>query len=119
MNELEWISTLTDSFILDVPTQSPSEWCCENLTFDEPKNTGGFTLAAREYIREPLDAIANPLITDLVLVFGVQTGKTTVVMGGLSWAIVNDPPSCMWVMPSISKVSEVSSTRLMSAAAAQ
>jgi phage terminase large subunit GpA-like protein len=113
MNDLEWISTLTDSFILDVPTQSPSEWCCENLTFDEPKNTGRFTLAAREYIREALDAVANPLITDMVLVFGVQTGKTTVIMGALCWAIVNDPPCCMWVMPSISKVSEVSSTRLM------
>jgi len=113
MNDWQWISTLGDSYILDAPTQSPSEWCGENLTFDEPKNTGAFTLAGREYVREALDAFGNPLITDMVLVFGVQTGKTTVVMGGLAWAIVNDPPACMWVMPSISKVSEVSSTRLM------
>jgi len=73
MNDWQWISTLGDSYILDAPTQSPSEWCGENLTFDEPKNTGAFTLAGREYVREALDAFGNPLITDMVLVFGVQT----------------------------------------------
>lgn len=94
-----------------MPTQRPSKWCCENLRFDEPGNRGPFTTAGREYIIEPLDDWANTDITDCVEVFGSQTGKTGMLMGGAAWTLINDPCGLLWVMPSMQLAQSFSETR--------
>lgn len=97
----------------DRPKESVASWCERSLAFDEPDNRGPFTLAGREFIREPLDAWGNPLISDQVLVFGSQSGKTASIMGGAAWTIRNDPARLFWVMPTRDLVRSFSRTRLM------
>jgi DNA-directed RNA polymerase subunit RPC12/RpoP len=50
-------------------------------------------------MREPLDCFRDKRVTDLVLCFGTQTGKTMTVMGGTGYRIANDPANALWVMP--------------------
>lgn len=92
---------------------SVSDWCVQNLVFNEPENTGPFSLAGREYIREPLDGFGDPLLSDQVLVFGSQAGKTGMIMGGMGWGIINSPVRCMWVMPNRDKAGSFSRKRWM------
>jgi hypothetical protein len=95
----------------DRPTQSVADWCCENLRFDEPGNNGPFTLSGAEYLREPLDCWADPMISDQVLVFGSQSKKTGSIMGGASWTVRNEPSRIVWVMPTRDLVRKFSRTR--------
>lgn len=83
----------------DRPKQSPADWCCENLIFDEPDNRGPFSLLGREFMREIVDTWADPSITDQVPVMGTQLGKTAGIMGGAAWTVVNQPTRIFWVMP--------------------
>jgi hypothetical protein len=89
-------------YFADRPSQRPSQWCVENLRFDEPGNHGPFSVDGAEYCIEPLDDWADTSITDEVLVWGSQTRKTGgVIMGGAAWSAANDPCGFMWVMPSL------------------
>ncbi len=99
------------AFFRDRPTATVSEWCEENLRFDEPDNRGPYSLAGREYAREPLDSFADPLVSDAVMVFGSQAGKTGIIMGGAAWIAANDPASMVWVMAAEGQAQKFSTTR--------
>lgn len=105
------LATTDERFFADKPTQKPSEWCVENLRFDEADNHGPFSMAGREYIAEPLDDFANTMIHDEVLVWGSQAGKTGLFMGGVAWCVVNDPCGFLWVMPSLHNAQTFSRNR--------
>lgn len=93
------------------PTQKPSQWCVENLSFDEAGNHGPFRLDGCEYLIDVIDDWANTTVNDIVLVFGSQTRKTGSLMGGACWAIVNDPCGFLWVMPSLTLARKFSTQR--------
>jgi hypothetical protein len=95
----------------DRPTETVSEFCEENLIFDEPDNRGPYSLAGREYAREPLDSYADPTITDGVLVFGSQSGKTGILMGGAAYLAKVDPSRLLWVMASEGQAQTFAETR--------
>lgn len=99
------------AFFRDRPTATVSQWCCENLRFDEPDNRGPYSLAGREYAREPLDSFADPLVPDAVMVFGSQAGKTGIIMGGAAWIAANDPASMVWLMAAEGQAQKFSTTR--------
>lgn len=80
-------------------TEPVSAWCRRELRFNEPNNSGPFSLFGREYIVKPLDAFGQPRTKDIVLVFGSQSGKTALIMGGVGWLLLNDPARVLWVMP--------------------
>lgn len=58
-----------------------SEWCCQHLRFPSKGSAGGgsFSLRGREYFREPLDAIDDPNVSEIVVPGGTQPGKTAFV----------------------------------------
>jgi hypothetical protein len=95
----------------DRPNMRPSEWCQQNLRFDEPGNHAPFSLAGAEYCVEPLDDFADTSLTDIVDVWGSQTRKTGTTMGGAAWRAVNAPCNCLWVMPSINLAQSFSRKR--------
>lgn len=103
----------TSSFFDPRPVMTPAEWCCANLRFNEPTNSGAFTLSGCEYNREPLNSFADDNITDRVLVYGSQAKKTGTLMGAALWAVCNVMVRLFWVMPSISLAQKFSRTRLM------
>lgn len=110
-----YLVTLLHSYFADRPKQSVSDWCVENFRLNEPGNIGPFSLFGRQYAREILDCQSDPSVSDEVLVFGSQAGKTTILMGKASWTVRNSPNRIFWVMPTRDTVQKFSRTRLMPA----
>lgn len=106
-----YVINLVGSFFADRPKQSPAEFACQELVFAEPNNNGPFSLAGREYIREPLDAWGDPFLSDLVLIFGSQAGKTGSIMAGAAWAAIHNPSRFLWAMPTRDLVCDFSRNR--------
>ena len=106
-----WIIGLYRSLYQPRSEQPVAEWCRENLRFDEPNNNGPFATLGREYIVEPLNSWADDSVKDLVLVFGSQSGKTGMIMGGVAWMIINFPSRALWVMPGKELAQSFSETR--------
>lgn len=100
--------------ILTPPSRDPvSVWCERHLVIPPPQtqSPGQLSWMTREYIREPLDSWGVPGVTDLVLCFGSQTGKTTMIQGGVSWVVCEDPAGVLWVMPNADLARSFSETR--------
>lgn len=95
------------------PTLRVSEWAGENIFLSERSSAlpGRFSTALTPYICEPLQAYADRSVSDLALCFGTQTAKTTIVMIGTAYRIVNDPTPTLWVMPSVDLAESFSKTR--------
>jgi phage terminase large subunit GpA-like protein len=77
------------------------EWCERNVYMSEREGatSGQYSTRLTPYVREPLQAYADRSITDLALCWGTQVAKTTVVMMGTAYKLVNDPMNAVWVMP--------------------
>lgn len=110
-NQTQFIVNVYANIWADRSKESVSSWCERNLRFDEPENSAPFSLSGRDYIREPLDAYADSRVSDMVLVFGSQAGKTGLMMGGNAWLTVNDPARILWVMANENQAKDFSSTR--------
>jgi hypothetical protein len=100
-------------FFAPRPRESVADWCCRCLVFDEPQNNGPFNLIGTEYMRDQLDARANPTLQRLVAVQGTQTRKTGGIMGGSAWKLIHTPTRLFWVMPTQADVMSFSKTRWM------
>jgi hypothetical protein len=70
------------------------------LTRRQTETPGPYSTLLTPYIREPLNCFADPSVTDVCLCFGSQTSKTTAMMIGAAWRMVNNPAPLIWVMPS-------------------
>jgi hypothetical protein len=86
------------------PTDSRSvwEWAEDQITLSrrQTETPGPYSTLLTPYVREPLECFANPEVSDLCLCFGSQTSKTTCMMIGAAWRMVNNPVPTIWVMPS-------------------
>jgi hypothetical protein len=78
------------------------EWAEDEivLTRRQTETPGPYSTLLTPYIKEPLTCFADPHVTDMCLCFGSQTSKTTAMMIGAAWRIVNNPAPTIWVMPS-------------------
>ncbi len=90
-----------DALLAPIDTRSVVEWCEDEvmLTERQTQSPGHFSTDLTPYLREPLECFGDVDVSDLVLVFGTQTGKTTMVQAGTAWRIVNKPQPVVWVMP--------------------
>lgn len=91
----------------------PSSYCSKYLIIPagQTPSPGQFSLSAREYCKEPLDDFGDWRITDEVLCFGSQLGKTTIIIGGVAYTIGTSPNGVLWVMPNIELARSFSETR--------
>lgn len=98
-----------------IDRRSVVEWCEDELILSERQTQmpGQFSTRMTPYLREPLECFGDVDITDIVLVFGTQTGKTTMVQAGACWRIANKPQPCVWVMPTENLAGSFSETRWM------
>jgi len=96
-----------------LPSGRVSDWCAANITLPPPQTQepGPMLFDGREYLLDVLQDFADPVVTDSVACFGSQSGKTTALMGGVAWTIINDPTGVLWVMPSLSLAQSFSETR--------
>lgn len=96
-----------------VPTITASRWAEENLVIPPPQTQrpGLFSFAGCEYSREWVDFFSDPFLTDVTIVSGSQSGKTTALQAGLAYIVANSPSPCLWVAPSRDLVRSFSRTR--------
>jgi len=97
------------------PDMTVWEWLEEHVTLGERESSepGKFSTRNRPYVREILECFRDKRITDLVMCFGTQTGKTLTVMGGAGYRIANDPMNALWVMPNRDLAKSFSTNRWM------
>jgi phage terminase large subunit GpA-like protein len=102
-----------DALLAPIDTRSVVEWCEDEvmLTERQTQSPGHFSTDLTPYLREPLECFGDVDVSDLVLVFGTQTGKTTMVQAGTAWRIVNKPQPVVWVMPTEGLARSFSETR--------
>lgn len=60
---------------------------------------GPYSTDLTPFVREPLNCFGDKRIEDLTLCFAAQIAKTTIVMGGVAYRLVNEPGELLWVMP--------------------
>ena len=89
------------------------EWAEDEivLTRAQTETPGPYSTLLTPYVREPLECFSDSRISDLALCFGSQTSKTTTIMIGTAWRLVNDPVPTIWVMPSESLARSFSENR--------
>jgi hypothetical protein len=99
VNQLTRICSLLSVLFAPRWTGSVASFVEGTVKFNEPKLSGAFSFAGREYLREMLDSWSDEDVTDMVGCMGTRTGKTRVVFGGLGWKIKHSPTRALWVMP--------------------
>jgi hypothetical protein len=99
LSQLSRLTNLVATLFAPRWTGSVASWVESDVRFDEPKLSGPFSFAGREYLREMLDSWSDDSVTDMVGCMGTRTGKTRVVFGGLGWKIKHSPTRALWVMP--------------------
>jgi phage terminase large subunit GpA-like protein len=98
-----------------IDRRSVVQWCEDELILSERQTQapGNFSTMLTPYLREPLECFGDVDVTDIVLVFGTQTGKTTMIQAGTAWRVVNKPQPTVWVMPTENLAGSFSETRWM------
>ncbi len=82
-----------------LPTQTPWQWVCEHVRFNEPEIKGPFDPTGRRYMEQPINDNANDEIHDWTLCAGTGIGKTIILIAGKLWKIKYNPFRGLWVMP--------------------
>lgn len=93
---------LLDRLTKPLPTQHVTEWCLQNVKFNEPKFSGPFSTHTRHYLEEPLNLWRRDLsndITDLICCWATRSAKTRIPMAGMAYRIALDPVRCLWTKP--------------------
>jgi len=92
------------SFLEVRPRPTPVKWAEKNLTLSPriTENPGPYSTRLHPYVREVLDAIADPTVKRISLCWGSQTSKTTTFYVSLAWVICQDnPKAILWVFPNV------------------
>jgi phage terminase large subunit GpA-like protein len=107
------VATAVENILAPLDIRTVNEWCEDEVVLSERQTQmpGNFSTRMTPYLREPLECFGDVDVSDLVLVFGTQTGKTTMVQAGTAWRIVNKPQPVVWVMPTEGLARSFSETR--------
>ena len=107
------VATAVENILAPLDIRTVNEWCEDEVVLSERQTQmpGAFSTRMTPYLREPLECFGDVDVSDLVLVFGTQTGKTTMVQAGTAWRICNKPQPVVWVMPTEGLARSFSETR--------
>jgi terminase, large subunit len=82
---------------------NPWEWAEKNI---EIKSTivspilGKYSTRNMPYVREVLEAFADPEVKQITLCWSAQSSKTMTIVMGILYSIANNPGNCLFVRPS-------------------
>lgn len=96
-----------------VDTREVWQWAEDEivLTRRQTETPGPYSTLLTPYIREPLNCFADPRVSDVTLCFGTQTAKSTALLIGMAWRMVNSPTPTLWVAPNENFVRSFSENR--------
>lgn len=101
------------SFFRPVERLTPSQLCEKYLKLPPAeKKHGEISFATRPYLREPIDAFAEPGVTDVVFSGPTRIGKTFVFRMLFAWSIAFDPAPVLWVDTTVDTARRVSKKEL-------
>ena len=83
------------------PEMSVSEWASRHLYLRRGTTSmpGLYRPEFTPYVLEPLDCFTDDAIREIVICWGTQTGKTTILFACLGYGIAWDPGPSLLVMP--------------------
>ena len=79
--------------------ESVVDWIEANCDIPTGAIQGKASMALTPYLREPLERIGQKDTHNLVLVFGTQSGKTSLMQLAMLYRLCRDPQDAMWVLP--------------------
>lgn len=91
-----------------------SQWADEYriLSDESSSEPGKWKTERTPYLKEPMDAVGDPNVKQIVLMFSSQVGKTEVLLNILGYYIHHVPTSIMYVLPQLDSAERFSKTRL-------
>lgn len=103
------------SFFRYEKRRTPSQWCEDELVLPQGKQEtepGKVSFKKRPYLREPIDAFADPTLTDIVFVGPTRIGKTFFLRMAFAYSVAGDPAPALWVDSTEDKGKDISRKEL-------
>ena len=96
------------------PKLTISEWADRErrLSPEASAEPGRWRTSRAEYLRGLMDAISDPTVHTVIVVFGSQLGKTEALLNALGFYIQHDPAPVLLVMPTLELAESWSKDRL-------
>lgn len=94
---------------------NPWKWAEANLEFSSRVSPlpGKYSTAATPYVREVLEAAADPKVRHITLCWSAQSSKTTTALIIIFYSIANDPGNVLLVRPSLQAAKSLSENKIM------
>jgi DNA-directed RNA polymerase subunit RPC12/RpoP len=104
---------LIGSPLSPVRVDSVCDWVEENVELPTGAITGKINLDKTPYMRAILERYGDKSCRHLVLCFGTQLGKTSILSCGMLYRIAMDPEDGMWVMANADQARDFNKERFM------
>ncbi len=93
--------------------ESVVTWVEKNVIIPTGAIRGRFSFRTTPYLREPAERFGDRETNHLVLCYGSQAGKTSLLIIGFLYRLCNNPQDTMYVMPNRELAHSFSKARLM------
>jgi len=90
---------IINRFAADLPSQSPFDWCVENLELNDSDTKGRFNPEGRRYLEDIINDNDAIEVRQQTVINGTGTGKTLSNIAGITWKIKHRPCRGLMVMP--------------------
>lgn len=91
----------------------PWQWCEQHVeSIPYSPVPGGFQSANSPWIREPLEALADPSVSLVSIIAAIQAGKTLTAELGSCWIACNSPGPMLWLDQTDSDAKDQAENRL-------
>lgn len=95
------------------PPLSLSQWSDEYAYIPAGSaEPGKFVTAVAEYQREPMDAISDPRLRKIVLIWASQTGKSQIQINSIGYFSHHDAAYMLMIQPTLDRAEEFSKLRI-------
>lgn len=110
MFQQTWKSSLKTPALLN-----PWKWAEKNIEFSTMVSPipGKYSTVTTPYVRDVLEAVADPSVRHITLCWSAQSSKTTTAMIAILYAIDNDPGNVLMVRPSYEAAKSLSENKIM------
>lgn len=112
--EPEWLADIRAAFLPREP-EPILAWLETNVRFSGKTSavTGYWNHASFPYSKEPLEALADPAVREVVANWATQLGKTSLLNGFVSWTASQDPQPILLAFPDENSAKEHRETKLI------
>lgn len=102
-------------YLAPPPLGTVTQWAEQHRTLSSKDSSepGPYRVARTPYAREPMDCLSQTSrVEEVVLMWGAQTGKTTIGMNWLGYLVATNPGASLLVQPTIDLAKRFSRQRL-------